>query len=274
MIYHYCPPQAFLEIIRSRTIWLSAYYTLNDMSERRWAYSIFDKAVNQIEKETGKEFADAIRTMIAIAFKSSLIMLSCYSLDADVLSQWRAYADDGRGFAIGFSANHMQIAAKPLRVLYDEEAQLRELLGNLKHTYDYEKSIGFKYDDAFQNHWFHVGLDLCAYKHPTFREEKEIRLAHVSGLKLNGKSLMAVALGARGQDGVRLSEPNEIHFRTNKGIVIPYVALEYSNREQLSPVKEIVLGPRNENAKSNIEIFLNNFGINEIAVRRSKVPYA
>ena len=50
-------------------------------------------------------------------------MISCYSLDPDVLSQWRAYADDGRGFAIEFSAKLMQMPAKKLRVLYDEERQ-------------------------------------------------------------------------------------------------------------------------------------------------------
>ena len=29
--------------------------------------------------------------------------VSCFSADGDVLSQWRAYADDGHGFAIGFA---------------------------------------------------------------------------------------------------------------------------------------------------------------------------
>jgi hypothetical protein len=36
LIYDYCNPQAFLEIVRSRTIWLSAYYALNDSLERMW----------------------------------------------------------------------------------------------------------------------------------------------------------------------------------------------------------------------------------------------
>jgi hypothetical protein len=89
------------------------------------------------------------------------MMISSYSLDPDVLSQWRAYADDGRGFAIGFSPKLMQMPAKKLRVLYDEDRQLYEMLGNLKHTYEYEKSIGFKYDDQFQSHWFNIA-STCA----------------------------------------------------------------------------------------------------------------
>src|SRR5258708_38203580 len=43
LIYHYCRPEAFLEIARHQVIWLSAYYVLNDALEREWGYSIFAK---------------------------------------------------------------------------------------------------------------------------------------------------------------------------------------------------------------------------------------
>jgi Protein of unknown function (DUF2971) len=182
LIYHYCAPQAFLEIVRTQTVWLSAYYALNDSLERMWGYSVFDKAIDQLKHEVDKKFVDIVRAMVTAAYARSLVLIGSYSLDPDVLGQWRAYADDGRGFAIGFSNNLMELPAKPLRVLYDEEAQTRELIGNIRHTYEYEKSIGFKFDDQFQGHWFNIGLDLCAYKHPGFKDEKEVRLAHVSGL--------------------------------------------------------------------------------------------
>jgi hypothetical protein len=136
----------------------------------------------QLEVEIGKTFIDNVNVMINVANESTIIMISSYSLDGDVLSQWRAYADDGHGFAIGFSKQLMELPAKPLRVLYDEEIQISELQGNLRHTYEYERSIGFKYDDKFKSHWYQIGVDLCAYKNPAFSEEKEIRLAHVSGL--------------------------------------------------------------------------------------------
>jgi hypothetical protein len=123
----------------------------------------------------------------------------------------------------------MLLPAKPLRVLYDEEAQTRELVGNIRHTYNYEKSIGFKFDDQFQSHWYNIGLDLCAYKHPAFKDEKEIRLAHVSGLVHEDGGLRVVSLGARAPDGKQLSEAIPIQFRIGNGVVIPFVALDYSN---------------------------------------------
>jgi hypothetical protein len=274
IVYHYCPPQAFLEIVRSRRMWHSAYYALNDLSERRWAYDMFAKTLTEMKEEIDPKFSDVARIMVEMALRSSVVMISSYSLDPDVLSQWRAYADDGRGFAIGFNAVQMEMPAKSLRVLYDEEMQRKELTGNLRHTYEYEKSIGFKFDEQFKSHLFNIGLDLCAYKHPTFREEKEIRRAHISGLVPEGKSARILALGALDQDGNRKSGPMEIHFRVARGVVIPYVALDYTNEGKSSPIKDVVLGPRNDNAVSNIELFLNTVDVKNVAVWRSAVPYA
>jgi hypothetical protein len=274
LIYHYCSPHAFTEIIRTRTMWHSAYYTLNDLSERSWAYSVFDYTLNKIKDVVGDKFADTVRAIVNMALEPSLTMISSYSLDADVLGQWRAYADNGQGFAIGFNANQIEMPAKPLRVLYDEDAQMEELLGNLRHIHQYEKSNGFRFDKAFQDHIFNIGLDLAAYKHPSFSAEKEIRRVHVSGLVPGGKSIKILPQGAIDQQGKRLSQPVEIRFRIRDGVLIPYVALDYSNQGQLSPIKEVVLGPRNQNHQTSVEIFLNTVGINDVTVRRSVVPYA
>jgi len=166
----------------------------------------------------------------------------------------------------------MQIPAKPLRVLYDEGAQMRELIGNLKHTYEVEKSAGFKYGDEFQTHLFQVGLDLCAFKDPAFREEdREIRLAHVCGIDRKAKKVLPA--GARSPDGEKISDPLETRFRMKKGVLVPYVIVDYSNRGTVAPIKEIVLGPRNENAELNIEIFLNTIGVAGVTVVRSNAPY-
>ena len=262
-----------MEIIKSRTIWLSAYYALNDSLERSWGFAVFEKTLSQLKDEVGKEFSDAVRAMVIVAYTKSLVMIGSYSLDRDLLSQWRAYADDGRGFAIGFSKGEMLLPAKPLRVLYDEKAQAQELIGNIRHTYGYEKSIGFRFDEEFQSHCFNIGMDLCAYKHSAFKDEKEIRLVHASGLARNGKATRVISLGARDQDGRKLSEPIEVRFRVGRGIVTPYVALDYTNGGSASPIKEVLLGPRNENSESNIQLLLNASRATDTDVRRSSIPY-
>lgn len=273
LIYHYCRPEAFLEIVRHQVIWFSAYYVLNDALEREWGYSIFVKVMKQLRDEFDKEFIGHVMNAIAASTFRSVAMISCYSLDADVLSQWRAYADDGRGFAIGFDPKLMKMPAKKLRVLYDEKDQIAELIGNTRHVFEYEKSIGFKYDDEFHSHWFNVGLDLISYKHHGFREEKEIRLVHVSGLVQDGKSFKLLPLGARDKNGEEIIGPRDIRFRISNGVVVPYVSLDFTDNARNSPIREIVLGPRNEPAESNIDIFLNTIGINGVRIRRSTVPY-
>lgn len=271
LIYHYCAPAAFIEIIRTRTIWLSASYTMNDASERSWGYAVFQEAVRALEKDTGPDFLKHVMAPVAAGDHFSLLMLGCFSLDADVLSQWRAYGDNGCGFAIGFAPRLMKMPAKQLRVLYEKAAQIEELTGNLMHTYEIEKTKGFTYDDEFQNHMFHFGNDLCAYKNPGFREEREIRLAHLSGMNRDAKT--AIALGARGRKGEKLSEPLPIQFRSANGLIVPYVVTDYTNKGAFSPVKEVVFGPRNVNAELNIEMFLNTVQMPGVKVRRSEVPY-
>jgi hypothetical protein len=276
LIYHYCPPEAFLGIVQSRTIWASAYYTQNDSMERNWGYHIFERTIDRLRDRVDERFIAITTDIIRSTFNTAMIMLSCYSLDADVLSQWRGYANDGLGFAIGFSKALMKLPAKPLRVLYDEGIQLCELYGNLMHVHDYEKSIGFKYDDKFQRHIHGIGADLCAYKNPAFHEEKEIRLVHASGLLPEGSSSKIVPLGARNPEKPeeRLSEPIDIRFRISKGLIVPYVALDYSTSGAVNPIRSVILGPPNPNAERNVEIFLNTLGLVDVTVRRSRAPYA
>jgi hypothetical protein len=80
-------------------------------------------------------------------------------------------------------------------------------------------------------------------------------------------------LGAIGPDGGRLSEPLQTQFRMSNGVLIPYVVADYTNKGAVAPIKEIVLGPRNENHESNIDIFLRTMGVTDVTVRRSTAPY-
>jgi Protein of unknown function (DUF2971) len=167
LIYHYCGPDAFVAITTSRALWLSAYWTMNDATEREFGYVAFGKAMKELEREVDRTFLEHVTEIVNGATFQTVLMIGSFSLEGDLLSQWRGYADDARGFAIGFSAKEMQATpAKQLRVLYDEDLQVRELLGNLRHVYKYERSIGLKYDNQFQSHIATLGLDLCAYKNP------------------------------------------------------------------------------------------------------------
>jgi hypothetical protein len=274
LIYHYCRKEAFESIIRSNGIWLSASDFMNDGMERKWGYSIFVEVLMRLEPETNREFISRISGPIAAGIKHSMLMIVCFSLDGDKLSQWRDYADEGRGFAIGFTASQLKIPAKKLRVLYEKEAQIAELSGNLRHVFAIEREKGFTYDDEFQSHMVHMGLDLCAYKQLAFQEEKEIRLTHSCGVVSEGDSQRIIPTGARNEKGERLSDPLPTLYRISNGKTIPYVVVEYSSKGKVSPVKQVTLGPRNPSDEPSIEAFLKASGLSEVKLGRSKLTYA
>src|SRR5436305_8177482 len=115
LIYHYCGANAFTQIVRSRTMWHTAFSALNDSTERKWGLTQFLDAVDKLRSVCGFEFIDRITEIVRLAQNCSVAMVSSFSLDGDLLSQWRAYADDGRGFSIGMSAYELEMPAKPLR---------------------------------------------------------------------------------------------------------------------------------------------------------------
>jgi hypothetical protein len=273
LIYHYCGAEAFQQIIRSKTIWHTAYSRLNDATERKWGFAQFQHAADKLRKVCGAEFIDYITEIVRLTQDHSVAMISSYSLNGDLLSQWRAYADDGRGFAIGFSSKELEMPAKPLRVLYDRAAQRRELTNNIRHVFEMEKGFGFKYDQKFQEHWFVFGLDLCAYKHPAFAEEVEIRRVHISALALSENEKRILPMGAIDGDGVRRSEPVEVKFRVRDGVQVPYVALDMTDGAKNSPIKEVVLGPKNPDEEANVAMFLTNTGWDNVKIGRSDAPY-
>ncbi len=273
LIYHYCDPNAFANIMQSRTMWHTAFSALNDATEREWGLAQFLDVADKQRGACGAEFIDRIIEIVRLAQGFTVAMISSYSLNGDLLSQWRAYADDGRGFAIGFAPRELEMPAKPLRVLYDRAAQKRELVNNIKHAFEVEKRFGFRYDEVFLGHWFGFGLDLSAYKHPSFAEEKEIRRVRITGLALNKNERRMVPLGAIDGSGVERSGPVPIHYRVRNGVQVPYVVLDMTDNGKNAPVKEIILGPKNSDNEENVAAFLISAGWNGVKVRRSDAPY-
>jgi hypothetical protein len=137
-IYHYCSGQTFVSIIQNKTIRFSDINQLNDAEEGRWGYEIFIEAANRILKRESipdefpimpMEFIDKVDETWSVFGARLASFVACFSTDGDSLSQWRAYADDGRGFAIGFIAQQLRrFPVQMLDVLYDHEQQIKEMV--------------------------------------------------------------------------------------------------------------------------------------------------
>jgi len=113
-IYHYTTGDGLRGILESGQFRMTNVFNLNDPSELRHGYRIaadvLDKKVegrHQNQLHFAKVFRDFERTGIEA---SSQIFVTCFSNAPDDLSQWRAYADDGRGYILGFDAKCLEKA--------------------------------------------------------------------------------------------------------------------------------------------------------------------
>ena len=133
-LYHYCSLDTFLKIIKSSSIWLSDIQKSNDFREMAWfRQKYYDFILNKYNNTDDKNVKTICETIFSIAatdgyenfptwllptvrhnmkeirdtFFSLRTYAFCLSELADSLGQWRGYADDGKGIAIGFSKEYL-----------------------------------------------------------------------------------------------------------------------------------------------------------------------
>lgn len=268
IIYHYCDAFAFHSICTNRKLWFNDLFSMNDYMELHWGYSIWEQAASTRLEKYGSEFLDEIDEVIHFSGIQGLLLANCFSTEKDVLSQWRAYANDGKGYVIGFNAKDLlDLPIRALEVLYNKEQQILEATAGIDVLYlmkqdnipDYKAMCGV------------FGYDLAAFKNPAFLEEKEIRLIHLLDLKQSNGSLKLVDEGGQYFGEERKGE--QVKFRIKQEIPTPYIELDFTNDGKINPIKEVVIGPKNDVLPSAISIFLETIGVENVEIEKSKASY-
>lgn len=253
---------------------------MNDVSEWAYSYGLFEAAANALlemvpEKRALEglttDFFDKVDDYLSPKQLHSHPIISCFSKEPDVLSQWRGYADDSRGWSIGFEGQ--AIDAMPvtlLDVLYDREQQLAEVRNFLAAMYltwreqggDFQRVVG---DDASL-----LASLLLAYKHPSFREEREIRALHELRVDLaeDGCELIDEGGTADGKDVG--GEP--VRFRAAGAAIVAYVDIRIERANGRS-VRELWFGPSNPNAAGNALYLLTQHNHRGVTLHRSASSY-
>lgn len=194
LIYHYCSAETLLAIVQNKTLRFSDINMLNDAEEGWWGYRIFEEAatnvINRIDlpaevcaliEGLDNDFVDKIDAIWSSSGLKLSSFVSCFSTERDSLSQWRAYADDGRGFAIGFRVSELRrLTVQILDVEYDHGKQLREMEIAIASIY---MEYADKGKDESQPWFFERCVTLAAsaiaLKNPAWRDEREVRCQHV-----------------------------------------------------------------------------------------------
>lgn len=273
VLYHYCSMDAFEAIVRSGKFRFSDINMMNDFAEMRWGYQIFEEAASTVlrDRENDPElpdrsFFDEIDKFLSPANLFLHPLIGCFSKNPDVLSQWRGYAKDGTGVAIGFDATRLcQIAATFLNCEYDFDDQVAQMRARLL--------AGYSLRDEFTpaQHAVHLFGYLPALKNPAFREEAEVRAIHLLNVSIT-------------EDGIKLVDPGGeafghqidgdlVDFNVRDDAVVAYFDLPYFDQQPAGAIAEVVLGPKNPNAPTNIWALLTRHGHKGVRVRQSTATY-
>jgi hypothetical protein len=177
ILYHYCNPIVFWSIVEKGHIWLSDIFTMRDWKELKWGRDIF----TQVVRENHGLFDDDFRYFATFSVfgvdNHVRPFVASFSANGDLLSQWRAYGDDGRGFSLGVRAHHIYSSwgVRLKKVEYREVRQKALVLQSLVELQDLWRkrpqnlpSVVSVWQDVLNE----FAIDLCSFKHPSFFKKK------------------------------------------------------------------------------------------------------
>jgi DUF2971 family protein len=277
-LYHYTGNEGLVGILSSRQFWATDARYLNDASEIDYACYmmrlVLDEALELRQTEIAKQFLEsAIQTFNPYDGGTYSPFVMCFCEQDNLLSQWRAYGNNGYSieFDSGAIARHPQVVTdrRPLvRVIYDQHEQLdvlTSLLDPILEALDLAtadkttlQASNLITDAAFLLRDLSATV-LASMKHPSFCEEKEWRIIHSHDT----------------------FEPScGVSFRTSQGMLAPYVKLDgrFLGPPWMGelPVLGVTHGPTPHPnlVKGSLRLLLhkNGYNVNRVKVLGSDVP--
>lgn len=273
---HYCSAEAFCSIISNREIRLSSLRSANDSTEGKLISDTFNRIGSKLQ--TPQELSDEIIENIKSFEEIYSARGFCLSERPDILSQWRAYADDGRGFSIVFSAEYIQSLVKEInntavttyfcQAVYSELEQEENMMSAyhkiLNELNSNKRWVGFKAGtlsqtefDEFRGHkrrfWAEIAKPIrMAYtlKHHTFFEECEWRIFTFADSIFGNRAKF---------------------YASNKSIK-SYLRIKL-NEMECKPISKIILGPKNTSSMSEVAAILDEHEFGGVKIEKSSTPY-
>jgi Protein of unknown function (DUF2971) len=258
-LYHYCSVESFHAIISGKSIRLSDLSTSNDSQEGKYGISLLCK---ELQKKYGyqEDPSKVIMELIADQIKGGGF---CMSTQSDSLSQWRGYASDGHGFAIGFDKSMLESQfMRPnvelnktnlIQVDYEETSQTNLSTSTCLKFHDFYQAIKGKkltLENYKSNELIELACSLYQFiysvKTRGFIEEKEWRLF---------TCLFSEKSDAR---------------PSFKGLVSFY-ELPLSENQDL--ITDVWIGPKNLSSKKVVQAFLKSNGFDNARVSISDISY-
>lgn len=285
IIYHYTSLSGFVSILENQSLYCTNLNFLNDKKEYKFGVEQIMKVVEKLKNEGFHQIiVEKIEKHIDRIFGNERFV-TCFSKKGDLLSQWRAYANQGKGISIGFEntklSRSLYQSVKATHIEYDEKYQLQVIEELIRVSTSFFDKI--KDDIDWQDYGYEwmvttaiIGFlqeIISAYKSESFSEEKEYRFEY--SIQRN-----------------QFDEDEEtIHFRTTETSIIPFIILETEHKRydrtwhkncprptsviDKLPIKEIIVGPSLdfELVKLGIDQLLKKHNYDGVEIKGSNIPY-
>ncbi|MDI4653185.1 MULTISPECIES: DUF2971 domain-containing protein [Pseudoalteromonas] len=287
MIYHYCRPEGFLNIVKSQKIWACDLKKMNDPAELVLGFSIIRDLWDTVFPEQKGTFKDNDIEHVRFFYVGT-----SFSKNKDLLSQWRSYAGDGCGVSIGFLENDLFKAnserhqvpvehrkevgseytvSKPRfkleDVFYNKES-FTNFIKDKMLSFRETNGVPFKKKDGEPTSLNHVLFYTelmeasCLLKSSFYEEEQEVRLFS----SLWYEPLKVQSYSSPSDFDLRLD------FRASSNGLIAYTPVRLIGYEHKA-IKEVILGPKSESSIEEIQLFLRLNSFENCHVTKSAGKY-
>ncbi len=297
-LYHYCSLETFLKILSNKTLRASDCSKTNDTEEIRWISRAFsDVMISDVLEHqpiidkyglSGDNIKSIlellprlVESMFEDEFEITRTYTMCFSESSDSLSQWRGYADDSKGIAIGFDKKILSSFNEVIfhnfgKVIYNPDVQRNYIRRNMV-------SLFLNSDDPVSDFdTFSKNLALATYgmrqlsakfKNPAFSEEKEWRLfvnihPNTPSNVLKGRSDLFMQNCDLSNGFIR----NRLSFTQTNSRLVSYIDFNFEKIKD-AVIKKVILGPKCDASASDIELFLFSQSYNPVITERSKATY-
>ena len=274
-IHHYTTVHGLLGIASSSSLWATDLRFFSDASELQYGYRLVRERLQEKYEAATSDATKILfdRAQSALAPEGSYYSYYgvCFCETSDLLSQWRAYAGRGGGYAIGFRSLMLLTTTLPSpdlrlrKVIYDHITQ-RSLIDDVcdRAKVIVESSCKTRAAESVIPHVLscmrdHLEEFYFCFKDPLFKEEAEWRLI----AELTQEERVSAAA---------------LRFRPGHGVPIPYLEIKplasagpWTGR---LPISSVVHGPTLDPRSTQLalEMLLRKHAYPFVEVAGSKIP--
>lgn len=301
--YHYTSVSALYEIIKNKTLLLSGVQSLNDMEEASYSVEDFEKDFETLYKSKQYDFINYFYENAFLPKKKDFEELAKPEIDPfvfslserrDNLAHWDRYADARRGVCIAIDISKLSeipfIArsfVQIIPIIYNEKQRLEHLLNSLADKTVRKRHIQIipeiPQDLLYKDLGYTIISDCYRQmkhfvKKDVWADEGEIRIAYedtitkdtiskIPHLQEFYKNFPFPDMNAL----FKQSGLDVLKFKLINNKIRPCRFLDVSSIWGNALIIEIMLGPKCEQSKKDLELFLKSEGLENTTVTESKI---